>query len=48
MPASPVLIVAARNLDSIQVTDNPDFKTAQKNKYGQDYVPPDSPSYSHP
>jgi plastocyanin len=39
---------SARNLDSIQVPDNPDFKTAHKNKYGQDYVPPASPSYSHP
>jgi len=39
---------SARILDSVQVTDNPDFKTAHKNKYGQDYVPPASSSYSYP
>ena len=25
-----------------------DFKLVHKNKYGQDYVPPSSPAYSHP
>lgn len=39
---------SSRTLDAIQVASNPDFKTAHKNKYGQDYVPPSTPSYSHP
>jgi plastocyanin len=39
---------SSRTLDPIQVTDNPDFKLAHKNKYGQDYVPPATPSYSRP
>jgi plastocyanin len=43
-----VLSNSARSLPAIQVIDNGDFKLAHKNKYGQDYTPPSSPSYSHP
>jgi plastocyanin len=36
------------NLGPIQLNTNPNFTTAHKNKYGQDYVPPASSDYSHP
>jgi plastocyanin len=41
---------STRNLGTIEVTANPDFTLAHKNKYGQDYVPPPSgnPAYSRP
>jgi hypothetical protein len=39
---------SARTLPPIQVVDNGDYKLAHKNKYGQDYVPAASPSYTHP
>lgn len=35
---------AARNLEPIQVVENPNFSLEHKNKYGQDYVPPASSS----
>jgi plastocyanin len=47
----PVVISgSARSLGTIQVSANPDYKLAHKNKYGQDYVPPPtgSPAYSRP
>jgi plastocyanin len=37
---------SARNLESIRVTNNPDFTLVHKNKYGQDYVPPPTGGYS--
>ena len=39
---------STHSLPLIQVIDNGDYKLAHKNKYGQDYVPPASPAYSHP
>jgi hypothetical protein len=38
----------ARALPPIKVIDNGDYKLAHKNKYGQDYVPPANPAYTHP
>jgi len=38
----------SRVLGTINVPENPSFTTAHKNKYGQDYTPPPTPSYSHP
>jgi plastocyanin len=35
-----------RSLDSIRVVETPDFTSAHKNKYGQDYVPPSSLGYT--
>jgi plastocyanin len=37
-----------RNLDAVKVVDNPNFTSAHKNKYGQDYVPPPNPGYRSP
>ena len=41
---------AERNLDPVRVVENPNFTPEHKNKYGQDYLPPDSssPLYGHP
>lgn len=39
---------ASRDLGTINVPENPSFTPAHKNKYGQDYTPPPTPSYSHP
>ena len=39
---------ASRDLGTIQVPENPSFTPAHKNKYGQDYAPPPTPSYSRP
>ena len=39
---------ASRELGTIQVPENPSFTPAHKNKYGQDYAPPPTPSYSRP
>jgi hypothetical protein len=36
------------NLGVIAVQANPNFTTAHKNKYGQDYVPPATADYSRP
>jgi len=36
------------NLGIIHLTPNPNFTTAHKNKYGQDYVPPTTSDYGHP
>jgi plastocyanin len=42
--------VSSRSTDlgTIGVPENPNFSPAHKNKYGQDYTPPNVPSYSHP
>ena len=37
-----------RTLPAIQITENPNFSWAHKNKDGQDYVPPPGGSYDHP
>jgi plastocyanin len=37
-----------RSLGPIRVIENPRFTPSHKNKYGQDYVPPPSPSYTRP
>jgi plastocyanin len=39
---------SSTDLGVIGVPENPSFSTAHKNKYGQDYTPPVTPSYSHP
>jgi len=39
---------SSRSLAKVQVTENPDFTLAHKNKYGQDYVPPPSGGYGPP
>jgi plastocyanin len=41
---------AARYLEPIRVTENPNFTLEHKNKYGQDYVPPANsvPGYGRP
>lgn len=36
------------NLGTIGVPENPNFSLSHKNKYGQDYTPPTSPTYSNP
>ena len=36
------------NLGLITLQANPNFLTAHKNKYGQDYVPPATADYNHP
>jgi plastocyanin len=38
---------ASRTLPPIHLRANPNFNTAHKNKYGQDYVPPPDNSYAH-
>jgi len=38
----------AANLGVITLQPNPNFTTAHKNKYGQDYVPPAAGDYNHP
>jgi hypothetical protein len=37
-----------RSLDVIRVVENPNFTSAHKNKYGQDYVPPPPATYVSP
>jgi plastocyanin len=41
---------ATRFLEPVRVIENPNFKLEHKNKYGQDYIPPDStsPAYNNP
>lgn len=47
-PKRTVAINAAnRNLPPLLLANNPNFTTAHKNKYGQDYVPPENNGYSH-
>jgi plastocyanin len=36
------------DIGTITVPENPNFTPTHKNKYGQDYTPPNTPSYSHP
>jgi len=36
------------DLGAIHLNANPNFTTAHKNKYGQDYVPPAASDYNHP
>lgn len=36
---------SARFLNRIEVTENPNFTSEHKNKYGEDYVPPPGPGY---
>jgi plastocyanin len=36
------------DLGTVGVPENPSFTPTHKNKYGQDYTPPNTPSYSHP
>jgi plastocyanin len=36
------------DLGAINVPENPSFSPSHKNKYGQDYTSPPTPSYSHP
>ncbi len=46
---SRVIIISesSRSLEPIRVPENPNFTSAHKNKYGQDYVrPPDNPAYT--
>jgi plastocyanin len=44
----PVTITAtSRALAPVSISENPNFTTAHKNKYGQDYVPPASDGYTH-
>jgi plastocyanin len=37
-----------QHLGTINIPENPNFSPTHKNKYGQDYTPPPTPSYSHP
>jgi plastocyanin len=39
---------ATNDLGTISIPENPSFSSAHKNKYGQEYTPPPTPSYSHP
>lgn len=39
---------SSRSLPPVQISDNPDFTTAHKNKYGQDYTPPPNTDYPRP
>lgn len=36
------------DLGLISVPENPNVSLSHKNKYGQDYTPPSTPTYSHP
>lgn len=35
------------DLGAVNIPENPNFSPSHKNKYGQDYTPPSTPSYSH-
>jgi plastocyanin len=35
-------------LGAINIPENPNFSPSHRNKYGLDYTPPSTPSYSHP
>ena len=39
---------SSRSLAPVQISENPDFTTAHKNKYGQDYTPPPNTDYPRP
>jgi plastocyanin len=39
---------STRSLAAVQVVENPNFTSAHKNKYGQDYAPPPNTDYSRP
>jgi plastocyanin len=39
---------SSRSLTPVQISENPDFMTAHKNKYGQDYTPPPNTDYPRP
>jgi len=39
---------SSRNLEPVQLAENPTFTTAHKNKYGQDYAPPPNTDYPRP
>lgn len=39
---------SSRSLTPVQITENPDFTTAHKNKYGQEYTPPPNADYPRP
>ena len=39
---------SATDLGTLGVPENPSFAPGHKNKYGQDYTTPPTPSYSHP
>jgi plastocyanin len=39
---------STRNLSGVQIAENPNFTTAHKNKYGQDYAPPPHTDYARP
>jgi len=39
---------SSRSLTPVQISENPDFTTAHKNKYGQDYTPPPNTDYPRP
>jgi len=43
-----VISNSSRSLGQIHVLGNPNFTTAHKNKYGQDYVPQPTWDYTHP
>lgn len=39
---------SSKDIETISVPENPGFSSTHKNKYGQDYAPPSTPTYSHP
>lgn len=39
---------SSRSLTPVQIAENPDFTTAHKNKYGQEYTPPPNADYPRP
>jgi plastocyanin len=39
---------SSRSLAAVQISENPDFTTAHKNKYGQDYTTPPNSDYPRP
>ncbi len=43
-----VISESTRSIGTIRMLDNPNFTTAHKNKYGQDYVPPPRTNYARP
>lgn len=43
-----VISQSALNLGTIRLAENPNFGSAHKNKYGQDYVPPKAGDYDLP
>src|SRR5262245_1823789 len=39
---------SSRNLDPVQIAENPTFTNVHKNKYGQEYAPPPNTDYPKP